>query len=83
MSFNKDELSTADTIGPSLNVIGNCENILNALKDISRIVKDRGILFMDLDVTLTEVKASKSDPDYYFHPILSINYLLTRLQPHL
>ena len=68
ISLDDDTFSAAISIGPALNGIGNYEEIVYVLKNISKIVKTHGMLFMSLDLSLTEVKVFKGDSEYYFSP---------------
>ena len=68
LPFNDDTFSAAIAIGPSLNFIGYYEDIVYAIKEFSRTVENHGILFMDLDLSLTSVRAVKSDSEYFFSP---------------
>lgn len=68
VSLGDDTFSAAISIGPALNFIGDFEKIVHVLKEISKIVRSHGMLFMSLDLSLTEVKRPKGDSEYYFSP---------------
>ncbi len=68
MSVRDNTFSAAISIGPAINAIGDFDEIVQVLKKISKIVRSHGMLFMSLDISLTELKRSKGNSDYYFSP---------------
>jgi hypothetical protein len=63
--LDEDTFSAAISIRPALSSIGNYEEIVYVLKGISKIVKTHRMFFMDVDISLSEVKAFKCDSEYY------------------